>query len=298
VGDSSANPRGAVAADAPTTAIKGAFPNAEISRGLLPLADTARSARSKLAGNPDLETVRSVVESDPALAIATLKLVNSARFRRGAGIESLDQAMVRMGSDTLRTAVMELCDAGETVRDPFAKMIRDAALVSANATRIVAHLLQHHDAERAFFAALVRDVGRLLLIQSGWVDYSEVPTDFDHPGKIVVWERKLVGYDHPKLGWHALNVWGIPEPIPTVVAWHHQVGRALFVGGDIGRTVALIRAGEVVEELCALYPDELDDQTAAAAAKDQAMVHLGVNAQRLKNLWPLIKDRMSRATGG
>jgi HD-like signal output (HDOD) protein len=44
-------------------------------------------------------------------------------------------------------------------------------------------------------------------------------------------EREFLGYDHAVLGGHVLAKWGLPSPLPKVVAW--QQGRR-FGGGPSG----------------------------------------------------------------
>lgn len=235
--------------------------------------------------------MRHLAEFDPALAIHVLRQVNSVRFRRGAATDCLDQAGVRMGSVSMRQSVEEAINTSTPLRDPFAKAIRDYSVRVATSTRAVIRVLNLGDAERAFFAAVVRDVGRLLLIQSGLVDYSELPSDLESPVKLGLWERKQLGYDHARLGWHALSVWGIPEPIPTVVAWHHQVGRALFIGGDIGRLVALTRVGELITETIGLH-EELSDQEANHMVKEQSFAHLKITGAKLRDCWPNLRAQV------
>jgi hypothetical protein len=81
-----------------------------------------------------------------------------------------------------------------------------------------------------------------------------------------------------------VHIWGIPDPVARVVAWHHQPNRAIERGGDIGKMVALLRVAETFEEHGG---GDLSDEIAEAWAADPCFMHLGVDRGELKSLWDL-----------
>jgi HD-like signal output (HDOD) protein len=51
------------------------------------------------------------------------------------------------------------------------------------------------------------------------------------------------------LGGHVLAKWGLPYPVPKIVAWHHQPARAYQEGGPVAVLVAVLRIADVIDTL-------------------------------------------------
>lgn len=171
-----------------------------------------------------------IVAADPALAAAVLRLSNTAFFSTGRPLASLDQAVQRLGTRTLRHLVLA-CEAfahrpGPTAADPDA-LQRRALLASVLAPLV---LDQWADAELARTAALLCDVG-LLLPPLPRGDGARPP--------------------HSEAGAALLAQWGLPEAVVEAVAFRHDpgsAGEARF--GVVGavHVAAALAAGEPVDE--------------------------------------------------
>jgi len=118
----------------------------------------------------------------------------------------------------------------------------------------------------AFLAGLLHDVGKMLLIESGEFDYGGAAAaqalQFDG---IWVQERRKLAYDHAILGGQILNRWNIPQPIPRIVAMHHQPGRAAEFT-DIGPLVAMLRVADRLEHCLRERPEDYEDYVAELGA--------------------------------
>lgn len=172
----------------------------------------------------------AIVATDPALAASVLRLSNTAFFSTGHPLASLDQAVQRLGTRTLRHLVLA-CEAfarrpGPTAGDPDA-LQRRALLASVLAPLV---LDQWADAELARTAALLCDVG-LLLPPLPRGDGTRPP--------------------HCEAGAALLAQWGLPEAVVEAVAFRHDpgsAGEARF--GVVGavHVAAALAAGEPVDE--------------------------------------------------
>ena len=60
------------------------------------------------------EELAEIIEQDPALSAKILKLANSAAFRRGDEVTSLEVAGMRLGMKTLRQAALSKVVEGMT----------------------------------------------------------------------------------------------------------------------------------------------------------------------------------------
>lgn len=172
----------------------------------------------------------AIVATDPALSAAVLRLSNTAFFSAGSAVHSLDQAVQRLGTRTLRHLVLA-CEAfvhrpGPRAADPDA-LQRRALLASVLAPLV---LDQWAEAELARTAALLADIGLLL---------PPLPRGDG--------ARPL----HAEAGAALLAQWGLPEAVVEATLFRHDptaAGEARFgLVGAVHVAVALAN-GEPVDE--------------------------------------------------
>jgi HD-like signal output (HDOD) protein len=97
---------------------------------------------------------------------------------------------------------------------------------------------------------LLHDIGKLLIMQTRHQSYAElVAAAAGVPDELHLQEREFLGYDHAVLGGHVLAKWGLPYPVPKIVAWHHQPARAYQEGGPVAVLVAVLRIADVIDTL-------------------------------------------------
>jgi putative nucleotidyltransferase with HDIG domain len=233
--------------------------------------------------HPDFRTeqVRDLIEEDPALAARILRVANSVAFRARVPCASIQDAIVRMGARTVAdlasgmaamTAFADLKGAGKAVRE---HCVGTAAIVRALAYRMSDGV----DPAVAFLVGLLHDIGKLLILQTRHQSYAElVAATAGTPDELHLQEREFLGYDHAVLGGHVLAKWGLPNPVPKIVCWHHQPARAYKEGGSLAVLVAVVRVADVIDTLVA--SERLTDGAALkrlAAGSDA--VHGGIREQ-------------------
>jgi putative nucleotidyltransferase with HDIG domain len=240
--------------------------------GLKPLPVVAQKVLAALAVDDwSSKEVAQMVSSDPSLASMVLRLTNSSFYSRGIPVNSVHQAINRLGVVKLRelvvgVAAMSLVE-GDTER---AASWRDHCAGTAAVARWIADERQL-DASAAFLGGLLHDMGKLLMLETKEIDYDEVseaaePCDEGLPAA----ERFHLDFDHAVLGGHVLREWGIPDPVPQMVAWHHQPGRAYEGGTDIARLVAVLRLADRITEVFDAE-GQIDPGTLADSADAQVL---------------------------
>jgi len=193
--------------------------------------------------------VSNALKEDPSLAAGVLRMANSAFFAGTKQVSTIDQAFVRLGSRSVQEVVASVAtmdlfpDSGGV-----GKMIRDHCAATAAIGKFLANEFSAKHSEGIFLAGLMHDVGKMLLIESGEIDYASESIDAMKPDFSYQEERSLLGYDHAVLGAHVLTKWKLPSPIPTIVAWHHQPERA-FRDGNLAPYVALLRVADRVDSI-------------------------------------------------
>ena len=253
--------------------------------GLKPFPVVAQKVLSVL-NRSDFRVVEvtSVLEEDPSLTAGVLRVANSAFFAGAKSVSSVAQAFVRMGVMSVKESVLSVA-----MMDMFpdtgglGKRIRDHCAATAAIVQTLARELATHHTEGIFLAGLMHDVGKLLLMETEEVVYdaADLATTL-RPDHIHLDERALLGYDHAVLAGHVLTSWNIPDPIPTIVAWHHQATRA-YEDHRLGGMVALLRIADHLEWAIAHSPENVEAFIDTfSKGVDCAFLH--INATQLKRL--------------
>ncbi len=265
-------------------------------RGLKPFPVVAQRVMTIVSDQrARLEEVGRVLETDPALASRTLRLANSALFLVGKPCDSVNQAILRVGTKALYEMMAAVAVLGmfEDMRGVGLTM-RDHCVGVAAIGRALARRHGWEGGGQVFLAGLLHDVGKLLCMQSEELPYDALPREYMAFDIMHQHERRILGYDHAVLGGHVLMDWKIPPSVAKAVAWHHQPGRAYAVGGDEALLVAILRLSDRVD-LRIGEGAEPDDAFLDAVAKDSATAYLDISADDIARAWPSFVEARTSA---
>ncbi len=251
----------------PTTAAK-----------LLPLLENHDSTASE---------IESILKYDPGLTANILKLTNSAYFGIPTRISSVRQAIVLLGWKRLLQVVMTICMSplmNKTIPGydlPRGALWQHSVAVSV-AAEILVNALKIPDADEVFTAALLHDVGKLIL--GGFVkeDLQQIESMVTKGITFDVAESMVLGTNHAEIGGQILGKWCFPAELVSAVQWHHDpescdescnlsdiVHVANTMGimtgfGKIDQELALEHFGPVADRL-GLAPENLEDMAQQTA---------------------------------
>lgn len=187
---------------------------------------------TQAAGEPDvgLADLARIVEQDAAMAAKVLQLVNSSYFGLAQRQTSVQQAVSYLGVELLKalalTAHVFVAAAVPAVQGfSLDAMQEHSVLVARIAKRLCADKKR---ASEAFTAALVHDIGKIVLAMSVPERFGEVlrnAGETERPAHVV--EKEVLGVTHAEVGAYLLGLWGLPLGIVEAVAYHHQPELAL-----------------------------------------------------------------------
>ena len=204
----------------------------------------------KLLDNPDATAAQigQILRYDPGLTANLLRLTNSAYFGLPCQVGSVNQAVVLLGWKKLIQLVMASCVnavMGKPVPGydlPAGELWRHSIAVSVAAEGL-AKELKVSASEEIFTAALLHDVGKLVL--GGFVkeDLEKIETEASRGISFEVAERIVLGTDHAEIGAQILKNWSFPPALVNAVRWHHDPDSA-------GKTDTLVDIVHVANILC------------------------------------------------
>ena len=234
----------------------------------------------------NLNEVRRLIESDPALAARIMLVANSAAYHAHGQCASIAQAIVRMGATNVGGLAMAM-SAMTLFKDlgGVGQKIRNHSAGTAVVAREMAVSLGCAPlSSKVFLAGLLHDIGKLLIIQTGDRPYAELVAREMVPASIHLREQSMWGFDHGMLGAHMLKSWNIPAPIPQLIAWHHQPKGGHCSATAWAQALDLLRVADVVEWLLGQgCPADSPWVERLAASPDGCRA--GLSADTLPSLW-------------
>ncbi len=216
----------------------------------LPVIPAIYTELSKKLNDPKaaVADIVAVVRRDPAVSAKTMQLASSALFAGVQQVTTLEAAVARLGLRTLQALMLMVAVFDQTRNQAARQMARSAHLEqmqerALNAARVVSAVARgNHD---AFMAALLGDIGRLVLamVSPDEYDVVEQRAAAGEPREAV--EREVIGATHPEVGAYLLGLWGLPLSIVDAVRWHHEPTGAL---PEHGRLAALVHVAMATAE--------------------------------------------------
>lgn len=176
----------------------------------------------ELAADPEVTIPRlsAVVSKDQVLASRVLTLANSAYSAPSRTISSLNEAIVRLGTNAVRNVVITVSFTSRmhdpTIYGRHGRALVDHALGAAYMARLVADRATV-DAEEAFLYGLLHDIGKLIIYK--------LANDHQRKTGQAVAEDELaavIATEHAALGGVALRRWKLPESLDAPVRFHHD----------------------------------------------------------------------------
>lgn len=183
--------------------------------------DRLLEALTSDGGNPGLVT--AAIESDTGLTVAVLRAAQPSDSRRR--ISNVPNALTMLSSEQIRAAVDELPTVTFPWRRTPLEMVLHRSRIHAQAVvRAVERIgfeVSFNDRDDLRTAALLHDVGRLVLSR-----VSSEPPDTNQaraatPEERVHDERRRLGFDHASLGGLMIAGWGLPHGLVRAVRDHH-----------------------------------------------------------------------------
>ena len=177
--------------------------------------------------NAAVVEIEEILRMDPGLTANVLKLSNSAYFGFPSKIGSVHKAIILLGAKRLMQLVMTSCVNSVMNKSipgydlPSGEMWRHSIAVSVAAEGLIEEL-NVPEADEIFTAALLHDVGKLVLGEFVKDDIAKIEKIVSKDVSFEVAEQAVLGIDHAEIGAKILESWGLPEEIVSAVRWHHD----------------------------------------------------------------------------
>ncbi|MFO0833033.1 MAG: HDOD domain-containing protein [Phycisphaerales bacterium] len=237
---------------------------------LSPIA--ARVLKLGSASDVEMDALARVIETDPALTVRILGMCRRSDKGLGDRITSVKRAVVMLGLEAVRSAVLAVSVYDLLAKDERAQRAdrslagegagpggfdrtgfwkHSVAVACAGELIAAEHRQLKVLPEEAFLAGLLHGVGRIILS-------SVLPRAYDGVQRLAErrgiasagLEHEMLGIDHHSAGRRVAAHWGLPTAIQDVI-WLHDQPKAAVADGAHARLVLLVTAARTLcRRLC------------------------------------------------
>jgi len=177
------------------------------------------------SGRANAEEIARIITSDPAVSARVLKISNSAFYGRQRKIQTLADAVVILGHNTLKGLVVaaslkEIYKPGGLTEN----MLWEHSFGAGVAARIIAAHSRSVNADEAFLAGLFHDIGKIIMnLREKEKFQLVIERCYNEMLSFEEIELTVFSYTHAELGGYVLEKWNLPKPLITAVMQHHTL---------------------------------------------------------------------------
>ncbi len=174
----------------------------------------------------DVEQISKPLSLDPALSAKVLRLANSAHFGLPRQVGSIDDAIMLVGFEAVRTLVIASGLVGCFTAPPGFDMHRfwRLSVLSGLIAKDIAKSL-HQPQDLAYTAALMHGLGILSIhavFPEAAASIESVCSHYTATERAAV-ERDRLGFHHGDVGAEIAHRWKLPTPIAQAIRYYPQL---------------------------------------------------------------------------
>ena len=169
----------------------------------------------------EVKEIAALVATEQVLSARILKLINSPLYGFPGRVAGIPHAIVLLGVNVLRGLLMGAPILAELEKRD--RLLWRHSTGAAIIARLIAQELGAQDVEEIATAALLHDIGRMIMKFEYSAEYGDVRRliqDDNIPALDA--EQEVLGFDHARLGGRLASLWKLPERLSEPIRFHHQ----------------------------------------------------------------------------
>ncbi len=202
--------------------------NIDALKDLLSLPDTLVKILEVVSNDETSpEQIATIILRDPSLTARTLRMANSSYYRRAAAIKTVHQAVMVLGANAVKCIALSVSvftpPKGKAAELEMFRQFYFHSLGVGILARAIAEKTGNQNAEEAFIAGLLHDLGKLHIMQRYPQICLEMKPMLERGDDIIEVERRFFDVDHAELGSIIANRWRLPEGLQRSIRGHHHI---------------------------------------------------------------------------
>ena len=254
------------------------------------------------ASDTNVADIVELISYDQALTANCLKLCNSSYFGLREKVASVDHAVVMIGTRALCELALTIsCGLSDYQKRLLGYGLHPGELwrhsvACAQVSRFVLRKLGWTEDAYAYTAALLHDVGKLILDQFVDSNFDQICRAMATGATPVQAEKKVLGIDHSEVGGLLCKSWKFPDSLTDAIRRHH---RSLETDGP--RLFQVVELSNLIAHVSTYHRAGLDLRIGADVLSRFGLDHQGIQEviegvsgelQRAEDLFkiPLLKS--------
>jgi HD-like signal output (HDOD) protein/CheY-like chemotaxis protein len=184
--------------------------------------------------DPSVKKVGEIISADMAMTAKILQVVNSAFFGLVRKISNPKEAVMLLGTETIKALVLSVKIFSEFNQKKFSWFNFDELFNHSMSVSMFAQTIsreEHLDqgiVNHSLMAGLFHDLGKLILVTNFQEPYRQVLTE-SRETKQNLWdlENERFGTSHAEIGAYLMGLWGLDYPVIEAIAFHHCPAKSL-----------------------------------------------------------------------
>ncbi len=175
--------------------------------------------------DPDFTILARLILNDPTLTSQVLKTANSPFYRGLGSIDTVEDAVIRLGQNEMVNVLMKLIhqknfkSADPLIRSHQNRLWKHSIACATGSLWTAKYLSMQELIPRAFIAGLLHDMGKLYLLSALEKILQSKTIDFKPPPQLI---EKILNNLHTSLGYSLLTKWNLPEQYRIIARDHHS----------------------------------------------------------------------------
>jgi diguanylate cyclase (GGDEF)-like protein len=253
----------------------------------------------------DIAEIARTISKDPALASKILRTVNSSFYGRSQSVSQVSQALVILGLQSVKTLVLgfALVSNLQQTKPKGFKLLNywRRSIYAATAAKMLAARTQMVQAEECFLAALLQDIGMLVLDQVLKEEYGPFNEQAVTHRQLAALELAGLGMTHAEVTGFLAEQWKLPPVLSVPMKHHHdpqsvedaQLRKLTDVGYVAGLCADVFVDANPAEALAEVRSSCLDRFKLNEADCDALLSEIG---NRTKEIAPLFEIKLGKAS--
>jgi len=184
--------------------------------------------------DPSVKKIGEIISADLAMTAKILQVVNSAFFGLIRKISNPREAVMLLGTDTIKALVLSVKIFSEFNQKKFGWFNFDELFNHSMSVSMLAQTITKEErldqklVNNSVMAGMFHDLGKLILVTNFQETYQKVLTEAGQT-KQNLWdlESEVFGTSHAEIGAYLMGLWGLEYPVIEAIAFHHQPGKSL-----------------------------------------------------------------------
>ena len=168
-----------------------------------------------------MKELGDIVMYDQSLTIKILALVNSAYYGFSQQISSISIALSLLGMVKVKNIIVAVAMKPMMSNQGDKELWKHSIRVAAGC-EYLAELTKIMDADEAFIAGFIHDVGKIVLHSTNPKLYNKLVEAVADGADILDAEKKYFDSDHVKTGSLLAKRWQLPILLANIISYHHN----------------------------------------------------------------------------